>query len=839
MPLCCSCSQELTRSSFSTAQLKKTKKICKACSTTSGAGATAMEVFVGSMNPPSEAEPHIEEGGDVYFDLAERLYSAACGGDRDLAQSLLLAKAPVDEFGHDEECPFAALHVASERGHVAVVKLLLGARASVGIEDASEYEATPLWRASRAGSCSVVGVLLNASAVPDAEINDGSTPLHIASAAGHRDVVRVLLGGRASLEHQDGNGLNALSYACMKNHANVVMLLLQRGAQVNVELGRPPLIEACKNGGIECVRLLIDARACIGVEGGQCPCGCFGGEASHGKTTPLTTACFNGHFAVVNLLLKRDVVNANRANAKSAYSMCKFLCRECPKRCHAKCRDLLEETFHVCGHCGQKLGLRATLKCSACLQVYYCCESHQKIHWPTHKMECDQFQAFADAEKETASVFQEQCAKIRGAASVLYIVVPSSWMIQRRCTGTYKRQLVSGHLKPVWKHTALDLWFFQGSGGAWFINDNDAVAAEFACNGGYVSSLTAERCLVPTDVDRWGCFDTEQDEFVQNEYLVVTADLHCAQTAASLFLSECQGLRQAPTKLIVEVAKANMAGKGRKAEWVLPFFCSGSYALTSSYDGSKLIWKKSQPPPVLWMFQDAGDGRWYITDEDASSADFDEEDGGYIRSSSAGLLPTNLAWEAFNPADGEFKRIRKGRTEYIKVFAPNEEENQPNCFASSILSKCVSFCDAEAAARNITELAHHVQDDWTHETIEKLNVPATLYVHLPSSLGKMRKCSGMYELMQLAPSPTWKHVTNARWLVKSTDGHWIISSNEDLFSIAYCYARAIIASNLPFETQNEWQRFDDSTGDFVLDARIQVSVHPLLAAAHNFSRRID
>ena len=129
-----------------------------------------------------------------------------------------------------------ALHIASWKGHVDIVELLLAANASVDQEDAKDGW-TALHLASRFGYVDIVELLLAASASVDQEdAKDGWTALHYASHYGHVDIVELLLAAGASVDQEDvEDGWTALHYASSSGHVDIVKLLLAAGASVDQE----------------------------------------------------------------------------------------------------------------------------------------------------------------------------------------------------------------------------------------------------------------------------------------------------------------------------------------------------------------------------------------------------------------------------------------------------------------------------------------------------------------------------------------------------------------------------------------------------------------------------
>ena len=86
------------------------------------------------------------------------------------------------------------LHNASKNGHATVVKILLEAGADPNAGDS--YEFTPIHLASRNGYEAVVEMLLNAGANPNAEDEFKHTPLHqtiYKGRDGHEAVAKLLL----------------------------------------------------------------------------------------------------------------------------------------------------------------------------------------------------------------------------------------------------------------------------------------------------------------------------------------------------------------------------------------------------------------------------------------------------------------------------------------------------------------------------------------------------------------------------------------------------------------------------------------------------------------------
>ena len=92
------------------------------------------------------------------------------------------------------------LHVACERGHVEVVRLLLPLLGQGDVDLSAWGGCAPLHDAAGHGHTSIVKCLLDAAA--DAELSDegGWGALHYASSEGHTDTVAILLAGGAKTD---------------------------------------------------------------------------------------------------------------------------------------------------------------------------------------------------------------------------------------------------------------------------------------------------------------------------------------------------------------------------------------------------------------------------------------------------------------------------------------------------------------------------------------------------------------------------------------------------------------------------------------------------------------
>ena len=93
-----------------------------------------------------------------------------------------------------------ALMAAASEGHVAVVSLLLGYKASVDLTDVEGD--TALILAAENGHAEVVAQLLAAKVLLDVQGGGEWTPLMCAANNGHDEVVRLLIEARASVDLQ-------------------------------------------------------------------------------------------------------------------------------------------------------------------------------------------------------------------------------------------------------------------------------------------------------------------------------------------------------------------------------------------------------------------------------------------------------------------------------------------------------------------------------------------------------------------------------------------------------------------------------------------------------------
>ncbi|CAI8021638.1 Kinase D-interacting substrate of 220 kDa, partial [Geodia barretti] len=164
------------------------------------------------------------------------LHDAAERGDVEAVERLLSTSVNINSRTEDEGD--TALLLASHRGHVEVVRLLLKAGAAVFIPD--KCCRTPLYWASFYGHRAVVELLLENGADVSICSEDGFSPLYVASGKGHSDVVDILLEAGADV-HQatTKSGSVPLGIAAQEGHTETVQRLFGgRSQRQPTEQGR-------------------------------------------------------------------------------------------------------------------------------------------------------------------------------------------------------------------------------------------------------------------------------------------------------------------------------------------------------------------------------------------------------------------------------------------------------------------------------------------------------------------------------------------------------------------------------------------------------------------------
>jgi len=122
------------------------------------------------------------------------------------------------------------LHLASQFGHLEIVRTLLDSGVEIDAKDGSIE--TALSRACSAGYEDIVELLLGRGADRQVQGKKYGTALQAASLHGHREVVMRLLDG-VHIDAESGQFGTALQAASLRGHDKVVRVLLDQGAQVN------------------------------------------------------------------------------------------------------------------------------------------------------------------------------------------------------------------------------------------------------------------------------------------------------------------------------------------------------------------------------------------------------------------------------------------------------------------------------------------------------------------------------------------------------------------------------------------------------------------------------
>ncbi|HVZ21361.1 MAG TPA: ankyrin repeat domain-containing protein [Vicinamibacterales bacterium] len=207
-----------------------------------------------------------------------------------------------------------ALHWAVRDNDLPRMERLL--RAGADPNAANRYGITPIYLACQNGSAKAVSRLLKAGVSPNATGPFGETALMTCAHTGVVDAAKVLIEAGASVDAVESwRGQTALMWAAAEGHPEMMRALIAAGADVNARSaiqnwerqrtleprdkwlppgGLTPLLFATRQGCVECVRVLLDAKADIDV-------------VDPDEISGLVSALINGHYDVAALLIDRGI----------------------------------------------------------------------------------------------------------------------------------------------------------------------------------------------------------------------------------------------------------------------------------------------------------------------------------------------------------------------------------------------------------------------------------------------------------------------------------------------------------------------------------------------------
>lgn len=183
------------------------------------------------------------------------------------------------------------LHRAVRCGWYPMAKFLIEQVLHQQINTPKKDGATPLFLASQEGHIDLVRLLIANGASLELSDEDGISPLYIASYQGHADVVEILLNAGADPNQLGKDSTSALYIAAQEGYAQIVQMLAERGANINApdREGTTPLLMASQEGRTASVAVLLAHGADV--------------EAATSRgVRPIHSASQNGHLKIIQML---------------------------------------------------------------------------------------------------------------------------------------------------------------------------------------------------------------------------------------------------------------------------------------------------------------------------------------------------------------------------------------------------------------------------------------------------------------------------------------------------------------------------------------------------------
>ena len=222
----------------------------------------------------------------------------AQGGYEDVLLRFLQSGAAIeDKTQHGE----SALHLAAEKGHIAIMELLL--HRSVGIDSKTKSGDTPLVCAARRGHVAAVKLLLEHGAQienPLVNSDTSTTAITVSLYSGSTKIIKILLerGADANFRDNEAHGGTLLHSAARNDpggsQIRTIKLLLKYGADLEArdEEGKTPLASAVEDYTFKAIPLLLERGANLEAR-------------DNNGQTPLGAAVRKGTFEAVQIFLER------------------------------------------------------------------------------------------------------------------------------------------------------------------------------------------------------------------------------------------------------------------------------------------------------------------------------------------------------------------------------------------------------------------------------------------------------------------------------------------------------------------------------------------------------
>jgi len=167
-----------------------------------------------------------------------------------------------------------ALHIAVNKGHLNVVKVLLKLGALISLQDADGD--TPLHDAISKKNDNIIHLLLEANADLSICNNNGFNSIHHAALRGNTSSMRLLLNKINQqqkywlIDEKKDDGFSALHLACLNNYFDIVKLIVDNVRQLNIDIKnlnqQTSLHLAAERNHYQIAKLLLDNKSNINMQ---------------------------------------------------------------------------------------------------------------------------------------------------------------------------------------------------------------------------------------------------------------------------------------------------------------------------------------------------------------------------------------------------------------------------------------------------------------------------------------------------------------------------------------------------------------------------------------------